>query len=310
MSPQKQTAFPRGQLGDVAQQYLIDAETEGVLTKASLSDYRSNLRRFAEAYPDATFAQFDGPQGTRLLSDFLATLPRDSRRKVISQLRSFFEFAIYYEHLRFDPSRRLKAPKPSPKFAEPPPSVETIQKIIDAQPFLDWRLAIKLAGMLGQRRGAVRGIQYKDFDLNSRHVNIVLKGQRPARNPLIYDDIVQAVEQLLQEGHHQNDYLLYPRKRNNLPQRKTDWILHPDRQLSNTAFTGWWRACLVRADLPHMRFHLLRHSAATELFRASGNIVAVKNALNHVKIETTMTYVNTGDIEVIDAHAQTAWRTP
>jgi integrase len=59
--------------------------------------------------------------------------------------------------------------------------------------------------------------------------------------------------------------------------------------------TGWrraWRRALAEAGIHDFRFHDLRHSAATRMLRATGNIAVVKEVLGHKCVETTMRYAH------------------
>jgi integrase len=45
---------------------------------------------------------------------------------------------------------------------------------------------------------------------------------------------------------------------------------------------------LKKYDLPHVRFHDLRHTAATLMMENGANVVDVKNTLGHSKISITV----------------------
>jgi len=51
------------------------------------------------------------------------------------------------------------------------------------------------------------------------------------------------------------------------------------------------RAC-ERAGIENLRFHDLRHTAATRMIEAGASIVAVSKILGHSSIQTTMRYVH------------------
>jgi integrase len=50
-----------------------------------------------------------------------------------------------------------------------------------------------------------------------------------------------------------------------------------------------------RAKIKGLRFHDLRHTAATRMAERGANIVAVKEILGHADIKTTMKYFHPGD---------------
>jgi len=50
-----------------------------------------------------------------------------------------------------------------------------------------------------------------------------------------------------------------------------------------------------RADIKGLRFHDLRHTAATRMIEKGANIVAVSKILGHSDIQTTMRYAHPDD---------------
>ncbi|WP_340109491.1 site-specific integrase [Pikeienuella sp. HZG-20] len=62
--------------------------------------------------------------------------------------------------------------------------------------------------------------------------------------------------------------------------------------------TGWrraWAAALAEAEIESLRFHDLRHTFATRLLRASGNLGLVQKALDHSDISTSTRYAHVLD---------------
>jgi integrase len=63
---------------------------------------------------------------------------------------------------------------------------------------------------------------------------------------------------------------------------------------SNAVKRSFSMAC-KRANIKGLRFHDLRHTAATRMAESGANIVAVKEILGHADIKTTMKYFHPGD---------------
>ncbi|KRT63551.1 MAG: phage integrase family protein [Candidatus Dadabacteria bacterium CSP1-2] len=59
----------------------------------------------------------------------------------------------------------------------------------------------------------------------------------------------------------------------------------------NRAFIG----ALRRSKINHLRFHNLRHTAATRMIGSGANIVAVSRILGHADLKTTMRYTHPDD---------------
>ncbi len=200
--------WPTGDLSTAAQEFLKDAEAEGTLRAASLPDYRSCLRLLAEKFPDTPIEDFEPPAGTRLLVAFIGTVPEPSRKKRRAQLRSFFDWLVYYQYLKGDPTRRLKVPRSQTLHRTAQPLAQ-IQLLIERQPNVRDRLAIRLGYPLGLRRSAVRGIRLADFDLERDRVSFTLKGGKKAVQPLAFDVIRADVTELLLSVENHAEYLLY-----------------------------------------------------------------------------------------------------
>jgi integrase len=69
---------------------------------------------------------------------------------------------------------------------------------------------------------------------------------------------------------------------------------------------GWtrqWRAALKAAGIEDFRFHDLRHTTATRVLRATGNLKAVQRLLNHKDIATTARYAHAIEDDVRAAMA-------
>jgi integrase len=171
----KPKPFPAGQLGAVAQQFLIDAVTEGQIRQTSVKDYRSTLMQLCSKYAGRPLTDFDGPAGTRLLIDYMATVTPGSKKARRAHLRSFFDYVNYFhgDEVPRNPALRLRIPRSQTLVRTPQPLAQ-IETLIAAQPSPRDRLAILLGYPLALRRGAVRGVRLKDF--KDDHVSIILKG--------------------------------------------------------------------------------------------------------------------------------------
>ena len=306
------TDFPPGELSERVKTYLDDLRHEGG-TPDSLRDYRSTLRRLCEFYPDLPVGAFDGPEGTRLLQTFMrATFARakpGTLKKNIAILRSFFKWCEEYEYVGRDPARRLKVPRRHETKHRTPQPIRQVQQLIDAQPETCDRLAIKLAAMLGLRRGAVRGVRLRDFDLEAGTVRVTSKGNKTRTMDFVYPELRLDVETLYAEGWQPEWFLLHPRRRINLPGRE-GVLPMPEKPLSNTSFQLWWRKRFeICGDVPIHDFHTLRTTAATRLYDKTGHDVKLtQDFLGHASSQTTLDhYIVRDDLELIAGMEKAAW---
>lgn len=68
--------------------------------------------------------------------------------------------------------------------------------------------------------------------------------------------------------------------------------------------SGWrkaWTSALSAAGIDDFRFHDLRHTTATRILRATGNLAATGKALHHSSLKTTMRYAHVLDEDVRNA---------
>ncbi|TNJ41558.1 tyrosine-type recombinase/integrase, partial [Phaeobacter sp. B1627] len=83
----------------------------------------------------------------------------------------------------------------------------------------------------------------------------------------------------------------------------TDDEKNPERRRirQNSHLFGDFRAALGKAEIEDFRFHDLRHTFATRMLRATGNLKLVSRLLGHTSIETTMRYAHVLDTDLADA---------
>ena len=94
-----------------------------------------------------------------------------------------------------------------------------------------------------------------------------------------------------------DEYLMYPQKWG--PRKDPDgapvglnWE-DRHRPLQATAMHRWWKRKLAAAGLPHTRkMHEMRHTAATDMLRSSGNLELTRQMLGHADIKTTAGYAH------------------
>jgi integrase/recombinase XerD len=64
----------------------------------------------------------------------------------------------------------------------------------------------------------------------------------------------------------------------------------------------WFKTCLRRAGLAEtVKIHELRHSAADNLWRQTGNLMLAQQLLRHESVATTQTYLHPSRDDLADA---------
>lgn len=67
-----------------------------------------------------------------------------------------------------------------------------------------------------------------------------------------------------------------------------------------------FRRTLPKAGIENYRFHDNRHTAATRILRATGNIKLVKELLRHDQITTTNKYAHVTQFDILEAMEKAA----
>lgn len=155
------------------------------------------------------------------------------------------------------------------------------------------RPVVEFAILSGQRRSAVIGLRWDKIDWEANEATIINKGGDPHTFPL-----TPAMKALIAEQPTVTDcpfVFTYECERRS-PKRKD----RPARRKGlRYPFTlqGWqrkWRKALTDAGIGDFRFHDLRHTSATRIMRATGNIKAASKLLGHTDIRTTSRYAHVG----------------
>jgi integrase len=144
---------------------------------------------------------------------------------------------------------------------------------------------LELVVRLALRKNDLRLLQIRDIDLIRGVVQLLhRKGGEEALMPLEYPDLVDRLYLHVQgEGRMPAEYLVHPRHDSMIA-------------FEQASLHRWWKRCLERAGLPTtMKLHELRHTAADEMWRATGNIVLAQRLLGHKSVGTTQAYLHPSD---------------
>jgi len=131
----------------------------------------------------------------------------------------------------------------------------------------------------GMRKGEVISLKWENVDLDNGIITIDqtnAKSKKARRIPI--NSVVRRLllEQRLKSAG--NDYVFLSSKGS--PYLRQDSL--------NRAFT----LALQKADIKGLRFHDLRHTAATRMIESGFSIVAVKEILGHASLDMTMRYAH------------------
>jgi integrase/recombinase XerD len=137
---------------------------------------------------------------------------------------------------------------------------------------------LTLLARLGLRAGEVATLGLTDVDWRAGEIVVRGKGRGEERLPLPAD-VGEAMAGWLRRGR---------------PRRAAGTVFTrvraPHRPLTSAAVSAIVHTACVRAGLPAMNAHRLRHSAATEMLRAGASLPEVGQVLRHCSMVTTAIY--------------------
>jgi integrase len=197
-----------------------------------------------------------------------AHLAPASRHNELSNLRSFYRWAMRWEYRDDDPTLRLDSPRVDPGLPRPM-TREDLHKVIDSITSAPDRRAVCLGAYAGLRISEVARLDWSDVDLENRQLRVMnSKGNKSRRvpiSPMLLDALLPNMGGNVISGGETHD---------------TQWLARRIHKVFRRAgFDG--------------SFHQLRHRYATIAYEATGDILAVSRLLGHANVNTTQIYVRT-----------------
>lgn len=144
---------------------------------------------------------------------------------------------------------------------------------------------VELGLFAGLRVSEMSALQVKDIQISDEHSSIIVRHGKGDKKRIVWIG-----SKLKQEC---IEYLSL-REKFNLFNRDEDFLLTSsgNMPLTKRALQKQFSGCIRKSSLPeHYSIHCLRHTYATFLLRASGNIKLVKEQLGHSSVRTTEVYI-------------------
>lgn len=204
-----------------------------------------------------------------------------SRARALSVVRSFYKWAIRYDLIERDPTRRLDAPS-LPKGAPRYLTRAQVDRLMGELPD-DLRRGLALGCYAGLRAAEAAALNWSDVDVEARRLHIVGKGSKsryvPA-HPILLDHL--------------------------LPSTGGNVVTGGGITYSAGAFQRRINRAIQRAGI-EATFHQARHRFGTMAYGGTGDPLAVAAAMGHASLETTRIYAAVSD-DALDKVAAAAVR--
>lgn len=146
----------------------------------------------------------------------------------------------------------------------------------------DYAPALRFALLSGCRRAEIVGLRWRDVDFFNKQITIFGKGEKTRVIPMtrsLYDLLKPEL------GKHPESVFTYVAK---MPRKDAGKV----RPITMEGFKTEWRRTVRRAGVSDYRFHDNRHTAATRLVRATGNLRLAQRLLGHSDLSTTTRYAH------------------
>ena len=178
---------------------------------------------------------------------------------------------------------------------------------------IEFQALIQIAIASGARLGEIVALKFSDIDFNRCRITFQRSAYKVAGKPVglkppkdndvrtvtIYPEVIELIQLLREQREHEKEQL--GTAWNGDDWLFTQWdglIMHP--QTPSKQFAKF----LKRHDLPHHKFHCLRHTSATLLLYSGVNIRQVQERLGHGSLKTTQIYLHS--IQEADEQAAAA----
>lgn len=232
-----------------------------------------------------------------------------------------FEAARKYRYIETNPARDILTKFGKDAKTPDPYTVEQMQHLMALGTGNEWEMIFILSGLYGLRRNEVLGLRWSNVDMKNKRFSVV--EQLPFKLPpgtVIVDEMAPTKsqdrtlpitdvtlpffvrqQQLQQKQKELAELSGQPYYDNNLVISKADGSpARADRVTNN------FGQFLRHQNMPHIRFHDLRHSAATNMHELTGDFYTVGEVLGHtlkgiglsLGISTNMTDVTARYVDV------------
>ncbi len=167
---------------------------------------------------------------------------------------------------------------------------------------LDYRPMVRFAMTSGLRLSNVIRLTWKEVDLAAGKLTVKTKSRRPGGKSHTIP-ITPVLRALIanERGNHPIFVFTYLCEKNRNDKMGAKRLAGHRYPFSADGWRKAWQAALAAADIEDCRFHDLRHTAATRIVRATGNIKIAQKLLGHASLVSTARYAHVSQEDVLEA---------
>ena len=257
---------------------------ERAMSQNTVASYCSDVEKFLEFYKGRV--EDISPEDVLEYLQSRDGLSRRSQARVLSSLRSFFDWLLLEKVLKDNPCDRVDGPKIG-RYLPDVLSEDEVVAIIDSVPLSTWqgvrdRAIVEVLYGCGLRVSEAVGLQVSCLFLKEGYVRVIGKGNKERLVPL-GDMAVEAVLEYLEVRPQPADGI-------------SSDILFLNRfgkSLSRVSmFTMIKKQALAAGIRKEISPHTFRHSFATHILEHGADLRMVQEMLGHESIATTEIYTH------------------
>ena len=204
-----------------------------------------------------------------------------SLQRMLSSIRSFFNYLLDEEIIDTNPATDISSPK-SAQLLPKALDTDLVKRLLDFKPQGDLEIRDKAMFELlyssGLRLSELCSLDLSGISIKERSCRVVGKGNKTRDLP-IGEKAIQGLR----------DWLLV-RKKISADSNKALFLNKNGKRLSTRSVQHRLERLSKKRGLPMVNPHMLRHSFASHILESSGDLRAVQEMLGHSDIGTTQIY--------------------
>jgi len=221
-----------------------------------------------------------------------------TKQGVFALLRAMLNKAVKWEYMDENPCKKIDPPKyeAGKKDVYNKKDLQTMVDLLKSKPVI-FQLAVWLATSRGMRREEIVGLKWNDINFDDNAITVRRAVVRVKKKGLIEKDTKTGDERILPLSPELIALLKKLRaeqseRRLQLGNKWVDkgWLFAGwnGEVISPDTITRWWKEFCTENNLRNIRFHDLRHTAATVMLTNKADIASVSSILGHSRQSTTL----------------------
>lgn len=255
------------------------------LSPTTVNEYRRLLEKNVYPYFDDVLITKIIPINIQeFINNYSKTHSQKSCKNLLSILSSIFNYAKANKMLKFNPCEGIKLKKDKEKYKYYIYNENEFNALLDLVTGTTEEIPILLAALCGLRASEIMGLMWKDIDFDKRIIsihkaNVHVKSEvieKSTKSKTSYREIVAPRYVIERLSQYKGLGYVYPKK-DGLPENGNN-------------YSNRFRKFLKRNNLPHTRFHDLRHFNATMMLKNGISDKEAAERLGHSDTNMTKKY--------------------